>query len=84
VLVPEKTGSTTTGMPFVSVQAARSSACENRRDIHTPCSGRFCPLFEKILSGAAPMAPLLFPNLVVLGWIALAAMMLAPQDGRRG
>lgn len=28
-------------------------------------------LFERILSGAPPMAPLLFPNLVVLGWIAL-------------
>ena len=31
-------------------------------------------LFEKVLSGAPPMAPLLFPNLVLLGWIALAAM----------
>src|SRR5262249_55319038 len=28
-------------------------------------------LFEKILSGAPPMAPLLFPNLVVLALIAL-------------
>jgi hypothetical protein len=28
-------------------------------------------LFERIVSGAPPMAPLLFPNLVVLGWIAL-------------
>jgi hypothetical protein len=28
-------------------------------------------LFERILNGAPPMAPLLFPNLVVLGWIAL-------------
>ena len=28
-------------------------------------------LLERILSGAPPMAPLLFPNLVVLGWIAL-------------
>jgi len=28
-------------------------------------------LFEQILSGAPPLAPLLFPNLVVLGWIAL-------------
>ena len=28
-------------------------------------------LFERILSGAPPMAPLLFPNLVVLGLIAL-------------
>ena len=31
-------------------------------------------LFERILSGAPPIAPLLFPNLVVLGWIALRAM----------
>ncbi len=31
-------------------------------------------LFERILSGAPPMAPLLFPNLVVLGWIALWVM----------
>jgi len=29
------------------------------------------PIFEKILSGAPPMAPLLFPNLVVLALIAL-------------
>jgi hypothetical protein len=28
-------------------------------------------LFERILSGAPPMAPLLFPNLVILGLIAL-------------
>jgi hypothetical protein len=27
--------------------------------------------FERILSGAPPMAPLLFPNLVILAWIAL-------------
>jgi hypothetical protein len=40
-------------------------------------------LFEKILGGAPPMAPLLFPNLVLLGWIALGAMMLAPDDPRR-
>jgi len=38
-------------------------------------------LFEKVLSGAPPMAPLLFPNLSVLGWIALAAM-FAPRHGR--
>jgi hypothetical protein len=30
--------------------------------------------FEKILSGAPPMAPLLFPNLVMLGGIALWAL----------
>jgi hypothetical protein len=29
---------------------------------------------ERILTGAPPMAPLLFPNLVVLGWIALWVM----------
>ena len=27
--------------------------------------------FERVLSGAPPMAPLLFPNLVILAWIAL-------------
>lgn len=31
-------------------------------------------LFEKILSGAPPMAPLLFPNLALLGFIGLAAL----------
>jgi hypothetical protein len=31
-------------------------------------------LFERILSGAPPLAPLLFPNVVVLGWIALWVM----------
>jgi len=40
-------------------------------------------LFEKVLSGAPPMAPLLFSNLAVLGWIALAAL-LSPQRGRSG
>jgi hypothetical protein len=28
-------------------------------------------LFERVLAGAPPMAPLLFPNLVLLGWIGL-------------
>jgi len=28
-------------------------------------------LFEQLLTGAPPMAPLLFPNLVILGLIAL-------------
>jgi hypothetical protein len=28
-------------------------------------------LFDRVLSGAPPMAPLLFPNLVILAWIAL-------------
>jgi hypothetical protein len=37
-------------------------------------------LFERILNGAPPMAPLLFPNLVVLGWIAL--WVLARHSGR--
>jgi hypothetical protein len=41
-------------------------------------------LFEKILSGAPPMAPLLFPNLVLLGWIALAAMWAAGDATRQG
>ena len=31
-------------------------------------------LFERVLAGAPPMAPLLFPNLVVLGLIALWAL----------
>jgi hypothetical protein len=35
-------------------------------------------LFERILSGAPPMAPLLFPNLVVLGLIGL--WVLAKSD----
>ena len=40
-----------------------------------PPEGQPAPsLFEKILSGAPPMAPLLFPNLVVLGLIALWAL----------
>ena len=41
--------------------------------------------FEKILSGAPPMAPLLFPNLVVLAAIALWSMdrdAAAAQDRR--
>jgi len=33
-------------------------------------------LFEKVLGGAPPMAPLLFANLAILGSIALVAMML--------
>jgi len=41
-------------------------------------------LFEKLLSGAPPMAPLLFPNLVLLGWIGLAALTTAvPHDKPR-
>jgi hypothetical protein len=31
-------------------------------------------LYEKILSGAPPMAPLLFANLALLGSIALGSM----------
>lgn len=31
-------------------------------------------LFERILTGAPPLAPLLFPNLVVLGLIALRVL----------
>ncbi len=32
-------------------------------------------MFERILNGAPPMAPLLFPNLVVLGWIGLSVLL---------
>ena len=39
-------------------------------DLHRPGAN----LFEQVLSGAPPLAPLLFPNLVVLGCIALWAM----------
>jgi len=35
-------------------------------------------LFEKVLSRAPPMAPLLFANLAILGSIGLVAMMLEP------
>jgi hypothetical protein len=38
-------------------------------------------LLDKILSGAPPMAPLLFPNLVVLGLIALAALLPHTPSG---
>lgn len=31
-------------------------------------------LLDRILSSAPPMAPLLFPNLVILGWIGLAVL----------
>jgi len=40
-------------------------------------------LFEKILDGAPPMAPLLFPNLVLLGAIALWALVRAPTCSAR-
>lgn len=40
-------------------------------------------MFERILSGAPPMAPLLFPNLVLLGWIALWAMVRPERPLRR-
>ena len=36
-------------------------------------------LFERVLSGAPPMAPLLFPNLVVLGCIGLWALSRHPS-----
>lgn len=38
-------------------------------------------LFEKILAGAPPMAPLLLPNLVLLGIIALARMRAEVPSG---
>jgi hypothetical protein len=41
-------------------------------------------LFEKILSGAPPMAPLLFPNLAVLGLIGLAALAQRTRDPYNG
>src|SRR5262249_8685852 len=41
-------------------------------------------LFERILSGAPPMAPLLFPNLVVLGLIALWVMAGDPRPSNQG
>jgi hypothetical protein len=41
-----------------------------RADLHQPAAG----LFERVLSGAPPLAPLLFPNLVVLALMALWAM----------
>jgi hypothetical protein len=37
-------------------------------------------LFERVLSGAPPMAPLLFPNLVVLGGIGLWALSKQTAD----
>ena len=73
-------------VPFVMrVDAAVSRGCARpccacRRLSASPgsrfTSRRICDspaptLFERVLSGAPPMAPLLFPNLVVLGWIAL-------------
>jgi hypothetical protein len=41
-----------------------------RADLARPAA----TLLERVLSGAPPMAPLLFPNLVILGYIALFAM----------
>ena len=37
-------------------------------------------LFDKVLGGAPPMAPLLFPNLVLLGWIGLWVMALRTEN----
>jgi len=42
-------------------------------DTHQPAAS----FFERILNGAPPMAPLLFPNLVVLAAIALWKMEIA-------
>jgi hypothetical protein len=40
-------------------------------------------LFDKLVNGAPPMAPLLFPNLVVLAWIGLWALIPhLPEDAR--
>jgi hypothetical protein len=49
-------------------------------DLHQPAPS----LFEKILSGAPPMAPLLFPNLVVLALIALWTWASRLQKQNRG
>ena len=40
-------------------------------------------LFERVLTGAPPMAPLLFPNLVVLGGIGLWALSRQPAGRAR-
>jgi hypothetical protein len=40
-------------------------------------------LFERILSAAPPMAPLLFPNLVILGLIALWVLARHVQQHER-
>lgn len=41
-------------------------------------------LFEKLVNGAPPMAPLLFPNLVALAWIGLWALTPHLSEGPRG
>src|SRR4249920_2963243 len=46
-------------------------------------AGHLAPaVFDKILHGAPPMAPLLFVNLSLLAWIALAAWFDAPEPQR--
>jgi hypothetical protein len=47
------------------------------REMLHPSSGT---LLERVLSGPPPLAPLLFPNLVILGLIGLWAMYVHPGD----
>jgi len=44
-------------------------------DLHGPVG----TLFENVVSGAPPFAPLLFPNLSILGFIGIAAMLREAQ-----
>jgi hypothetical protein len=41
-------------------------------------------LFDKLVNGAPPMAPLLFPNLVALAWIGMWALIPHLEEGPRG
>lgn len=41
-------------------------------------------LFEKLVNGAPPMAPLLFPNLVALAWIGIWALIPHLPEGTPG
>lgn len=41
-------------------------------------------IFEKLVNGAPPMAPLLFPNLVALAWIGIWALIPHLPEGPRG
>jgi hypothetical protein len=45
-------------------------------DLHGPAG----TLFEKVVSGAPPFAPLLLPNLSILGFIGIAAMLREAQS----
>ena len=41
-------------------------------------------LFDKLINGAPPMAPLLFPNLVGLAWIGMWALLPHLEEATRG